>query len=533
MTSDPLEPFFPRFEERAKALYERTGSLHEGMAQAGVLGEFREILRDDLFSIMNLLGHDADRAADREILALACLDWALVQTLSLGDKIAALSRRGKWIGDQFLSDELRKTRLMMCERGVKPMRLPRWVDQFEGNPRLSSLLGELATGLYAYFTMVIRLDGNISTKEASGFKTFWEAYRPLKDLSPSTPPDSVKPKTTQDPTPFPRTPSERPLPRFVAEAWGEIAPRPVVPSRPQPFPSTTTSPDPDPDLRTPPDPHQRQIELKSALEELEGLVGLGSIKGDIQNLSNLLKVQMLRRQRAMAEVPVALHVVFSGNPGTGKTTVARLYAKILKGLGLLERGHLVETDRAGLVAGYMGQTAEKVDALVNQALDGVLFIDEAYNLVSGDTADYGNEAISTLLSRMENHRDRLVVVVAGYTANMQEFLDSNPGLRSRFGRTWTFADYSAEEMSKIYLSICKRHQLEIDPSALPRLARLLSGSSRDPNFGNARGVRNLFEVTVGRQANRLALKTNLTDSDLQILLEADLPLETGTPDTPS
>lgn len=522
MTSHSLETFLPRFEERAQSLYDRTGSLHEGMAQAGVLGEFRSILRDDLFSIMNLLGHDADRATDREILALSCLDWALVQTLSLADKVEAQARRGKWVGEQFLSDELRKTRLLLRERGVKPMRLPRWVDQFEGNPRLSGLLGELATGLYAYFTMVIRLDGKVSAKEAGGFKTFWEAYRPLKERAsdggaiPSPPPLPTTARTA--PSAAPRPLPERPLPRYVAEAWGEIAPRPPVP--PRTYPTAAAA---EPERPPIPPAHQREHELEFALAELDDLVGLETVKSDIRNLSNLLKVQAMRRERGMAQVPVALHVVFSGNPGTGKTTVARLYAKILKGLGLLERGHLVETDRAGMVAGYMGQTAEKVDALVAQALDGVLFIDEAYNLVSGDGSDYGHEAISTLLSRMENHRDRLVVVVAGYTANMQEFLDSNPGLRSRFGRTWTFSDYAVPDLGRIYRSLCRRHQLELDAGAEARLEVILSQAVRDERFGNARGVRNLFEATVGHQANRLASKADLTDSDLQVLLGEDLP----------
>lgn len=519
MLSDTFDPYLPRFEERAKALYERIGPLHDGMVQAGLLDEFRQTLRDDLFSILNLLGHGADRASDREILVLACLDWALVRSLSLGEKLEFLERRGDGVGKRFLADELRKIRLLLRENGGRPMFLPRWVDQFEGNPRLVSLLGELATGLYAYFTMVVRLDGTITSKEAAGFKVFWDAYRPLKDRSPAT---DLSPRPIAQTSPLSPPPAARPLPRLVPEAWG-ISSRPE-PSGPSAPPAGSGSPTPHPPVPEthPPSPRQRELGLASALEELDGLTGLAAIKDDVQKLSNLLKLQLARRERGMKDVPVALHVVFAGNPGTGKTTVARLYAKVLKGLGLLKRGHLVETDRAGLVAGYMGQTAEKVDAIVNQALDGVLFIDEAYSLVSGDGADYGNEAISTFLSRMENFRDRLVVVVAGYTEQMEEFLDSNPGLRSRFGRTWVFPDYSAREMSEIFAGLCKRHQMDLDPSALPALVERFGKSAQDTRFGNARGVRNLFEAAVGRQADRLASKSQWTDSDLQTLLLEDL-----------
>lgn len=522
MLSDTFDPYLPRFEERAKALCERIGPLHDGMVQAGLLDEFRQTLRDDLFSILNLLGHGADRASDREILALACLDWALVRSLSLGEKLAFLARRGDDVAKRFLADELQKIRLLLRGNRSRPMVLPRWVDQFEGNPRLLGLLGELATGLYAYFTMVVRLDGTITSKEAAGFKVFWDAYRPLKDRSPTVSDSELSPRPLAQTSPHVPPPAARPLPRLVPEAWG-ISPwqEPIAPSSPPVGSGSPTPAAPAPEV-PPPSPRQRELELASALEELDGLTGLATVKDDVQKLSNLLKLQSARRERGMKNVPVALHVVFAGNPGTGKTTVARLYARILKGLGLLERGHLVETDRAGLVAGYMGQTAEKVDAVVSQALDGVLFIDEAYSLVSGDTADYGNEAISTLLSRMENFRDRLVVVVAGYTEQMEEFLDSNPGLRSRFGRTWVFPDYSATQMSEIFVALCKRHQMDLDPSALPALAERFGQAMLDSRFGNARGVRNLFEAAVGRQADRLASKSTWTDSDLQTLLLEDL-----------
>lgn len=530
MTFSPSQdPVLLNLDARAGALRDRVGPLHEGMAQAGLLGEFREILRGDLRAIMILLGHDADKASDRDILALACLDWALVQNLSLAEKIVALETRGEWVAIDFLKSEFERLRLLLASRdNARQMRLPRWVEQFESNPRLLGLLGDLAAGLYSYFGMVVRLDGTITHKEACGFKAFWDAYRPLKSGSLESPTDPVAIAATR-PDPTPRPLPERPLPKFVAEAWGMASrfttPNPAPAASLAPESRARTVPVEPVHLEAPPVPtaRQRELELQAAFEELDALVGLASVKEEVRKLSNLLKVQLLRRERGLGEVPVALHVVFAGNPGTGKTTVARLYAKILKGLGLLARGHLVEIDRAGLVAGYMGQTAEKVDAVVNQALDGVLFVDEAYNLVGGDASDYGLEAISTLLSRMENHRDRLVVVVAGYTDDMERFLDSNPGLRSRFSRTWLFPDYAPGEMSDIFLSLCKRHQLALAPESVPMIVERLGMIPRDRNFGNARAVRNLFEATIGRQADRLAAMASLTDSDLQTLVLEDIP----------
>lgn len=538
MSAPSQDSLFCNLDARAGALRDRVGSLHEGMAQAGVLGDFRDVLREDLLAIMVALGHDASNASDREILALACLDWSLVQSLSLLEKVTALETRGAWVATQFLEGELRRQRHLLRDRPLfRGLQLPAWTTQFEDNSRLSGLLGELAAGLYSYFGMVIRLNGQISPKEASGFKTFWDAYRPLKESNPGDPQVAIAAVVgTPAGAPPPRPVPERPLPKYVPQAWGRgayTAPPDILPELPsspvptRPEPTRTASPAvPAPAApEAPPEPtaRQRELELEGAFAELDGLVGLADVKAEVRKLANLLRVQLVRRERGLGEVPVALHVVFSGNPGTGKTTVARIYARLLKGLGLLKRGHLVEVDRAGLVAGYMGQTAEKVDTVVQQALDGVLFIDEAYNLVGGDSSDYGHEAISTLLSRMENHRDRLVVVAAGYTADMVRFLDANAGLRSRFSRSWEFPDYSGREMADIFLALCRRHQMDLAPDALPPLAALLQNLPRDRNFGNARSVRNLFEATIGHQANRLACMESLTDSDLQILRAEDLP----------
>ncbi|MBI4783198.1 MAG: AAA family ATPase [Oscillatoriophycideae cyanobacterium NC_groundwater_1537_Pr4_S-0.65um_50_18] len=268
--------------------------------------------------------------------------------------------------------------------------------------------------------------------------------------------------------------------------------------------------------------------LEEALAELHELVGLDNIKEEVTTLANLLKVQKIRVDRGLAKTPVSLHSVYGGPPGTGKTTVARLVSRIFQGLGFLSKGHLVETDRSGMVAGYIGQTAKKVDELVTSALDGVLFIDEAYALVPAEGGrDFGQEAIDILLKRMEDYRDRLVVIVAGYTDEMGAFIESNPGLKSRFNRYFYFNDYEPSELVAIFESMARKSHFNLTPEAQDKLRQLLETlyANRDKNFGNARLVRNLFEKSVERQANRLAVLSDFTDDLLTTLIPADIPTE--------
>jgi stage V sporulation protein K len=242
------------------------------------------------------------------------------------------------------------------------------------------------------------------------------------------------------------------------------------------------------------------------LHELNNLIGLQSLKGEIANLTNLLKVQKLRQQQGLPATAVTLHSVFCGAPGTGKTTVARLIGQIYKELGLLAKGHLIETDRAGMVAGYIGQTATKVDQLIESALDGVIFIDEAYMLKPADARnDFGQEAIDTLLKRMEDYRGRLVVIVAGYSEEMSRFIDANPGLKSRFTRYFYFEDYQSQELLAIFEKLCQENHFELKSEAKQVLFDKFTNlySNRDKTFGNGRLVRNLFEKTIEKQANRL------------------------------
>ena len=272
-------------------------------------------------------------------------------------------------------------------------------------------------------------------------------------------------------------------------------------------------------------PKSSRAKAKSSANELESLIGLDSVKKEVKTLTNFIKIQKKREEQGMKLSSVSYHCVFTGNPGTGKTTVARIVADIYKELGVLKRGHLVETDRAGLVAEYVGQTAVKTNKIIDSALDGVLFIDEAYSLVGGGENDFGKEAIATLLKRMEDDRDRLVVILAGYTKDMKQFIDSNPGLQSRFNRYIEFPDYTPDELYQIFALNLKKYDYHITDEAKAALQHFFEDSvaHKDANFGNGRFVRNIFEKVLENQANRLAPESNLTSERLSEIRVEDLP----------
>jgi type VII secretion ATPase EccA len=261
-------------------------------------------------------------------------------------------------------------------------------------------------------------------------------------------------------------------------------------------------------------------------KELDELIGLNSVKKEVRSLANFVKLQKQREAQGLKTAKVSYHLVFYGSPGTGKTTVARIVGRIYKDLGVLKKGHTVETDRAGLVGEYVGKTGPKTDTVIMKALDGVLFIDEAYSLVpeDGGGSDYGQEAISTILKRMEDYRDRLVVIVAGYKDEMQRFIDSNPGLQSRFNRYIDFPDYTGQELTEIFKMYMKKNQYTLNDSteAYLRTRFDIIVEKKDRNFGNARFARNVFEKSIQAQANRLAGQTNLSKDQLTEIVISDL-----------
>src|SRR6187551_2478661 len=261
-----------------------------------------------------------------------------------------------------------------------------------------------------------------------------------------------------------------------------------------------------------PEPARTLDELQA---ELDSLTGLETVKEQVHALVAFLQVQAERQRHGLPEVATSQHLVFLGNPGTGKTTIARLLAHMYRAMGLLRRGHLVEVDRAGLVGEYVGMTAIKTDRAVRRALDGVLFIDEAYALARPGHhrgVDFGAEAIETLLKRMEDHRHRLVVIVAGYPTLMHQFLDSNPGLRSRFARELTFQDYSTDELVAITERFADENEYRLTEGAVEALRRIFDRAPRGEGFGNARYARTIFEQALNHQALRLASELEHLDT---------------------
>ena len=262
--------------------------------------------------------------------------------------------------------------------------------------------------------------------------------------------------------------------------------------------------------------------IEDLLAELDSYVGMDAIKEEVRSLINMVQVYKLRREHDLPTTDMSLHMVFSGNPGTGKTTVARIMSRIYHSLDILSKGQLVEVDRSGLVAGYVGQTALKTQKVIEKAMGGVLFIDEAYALNGKSENDFGQEAIDTILKAMEDHRDDLVVIVAGYTELMDRFIHSNPGLESRFNRFLMFEDYTPEQMVAIFKMQCKKGCYVLAQGTEELVRDFIAEESADDSFGNARGVRNLFEHILVAQNNRLAKMENVTRDDLMQILPDDV-----------
>ena len=329
-----------------------------------------------------------------------------------------------------------------------------------------------------------------------------------------------------------RTMSENNLKRVGADFWGAPQARDEKKAPPTATSGGEGGEKKDEELPPPED-------IKDLKAELDGYIGLADVKKEVTNLINMATVFKRRQEAGLPTTDFSLHMVFTGNPGTGKTMIARLMARIYRSLGILSKGQLVEVDRSGLVAGYVGQTAIKTQQQIQKALGGVLFIDEAYALNGKSDNDFGQEAIDTVLKAMEDHRDDIVVIVAGYDALMEQFIHSNPGLESRFNRYLHFDDYSTDEMVEIFKMQCKKGSYTLADGVEAEVREFIdeANDAGGITFGNARGVRNLFEQVLTQQANRLAAMEEFTKEDLMTItqddvwhargMDYDAPLPTG------
>ena len=438
-------------------------------------------------------------------------------------------------GQRLEGEELKTAVRAMIERSMS-LRWTSILRPFEELPALRDRVAELETVVMRFANMIAKIDGHIHEREAAMLRTLQdELDRHLRAIPIDEPGHHAEAKETATQAVQKIGSAPPPLPTSHPAAKPD-GPRPASPSATK-QPTATSGPggstgsakvdtaDRKDDSGT-----DKQRQLQDALAELQQLTGLAPIKHEISQLVNFLKVQEQRQQLGLTRTPVGLHMVFTGNPGTGKTTVARLVGRIFGALGVLSKGHLVECDRSGLVAKYVGQTAPKTNKVIDEALDGVLFIDEAYTLVSEQGQDqFGHEAVATLLKRMEDQRDRLVIILAGYPEPMERLLASNPGLASRFSRHLSFPDYTPLELGHIFQGLCDRNDYVTTPVAR---ARLLLGiqhrqmqcarSGGRQHFANGRLVRNVFEDAIRRMANRIASIAPLTHELLTTLESSDI-----------
>ncbi|QTE30832.1 AAA family ATPase [Pengzhenrongella sicca] len=354
-------------------------------------------------------------------------------------------------------------------------------------PEYARALTEVASAACALGEATLRVVGNAAVAAAAQLAA-----------APLPMPAGTRPGETQAGLPLPESVAVgRHEPAETAAAGGAPAPAPTAVAEPV-VPAKT---------------------VDELLAELDALIGLADVKREVRRQAAVLRVAGLRTQHGMASPTISRHLVFTGNPGTGKTTVARLVCGIYAALGLLAKGHLVEVDRSELVAGYLGQTAVKTSEVVQSAIAGVLFIDEAYAL-TGD--QYGTEAVDTLVKEMEDHRDDLVVIVAGYPAPMARFIDANPGLASRFRTTIDFADYTDDELADIFVRLAEAADFAPSPECVQRFREILAATPRGTGFGNGRFARNVLETAIGRHAWRLRDVEEPTREELRVLVPKDL-----------
>jgi hypothetical protein len=439
--------------------------------------------------------------------------------------------------DKWLEGDALRDALIEMSNKASELKWYALVRPFDQIPVLRNRVGELEALVVRLANLVARADGPIQEVEAAQIKSIQEELSrhlraiPIDEPSEHAAADQAGPQAIEKifdapalpPITAPRDRTASANDPTVAATRERSAPS--SPNKPK-LPSASTSGEP------PVTPEKTPTErLAEAMAELDRLIGLTEIKEEVRTLANFLKVQAKRIEAGLPTTDLSLHMVFNGNPGTGKTTVARIVGAIFGSMGILKKGHLIETDRSGLVAEYAGQTGPKSHKKIDEALDGVLFIDEAYTLIARDSEDpYGHEAVQTLLKRMEDDRERLVVILAGYPDEMDALLRSNPGLSSRFSRQLDFVDYTPLELSSIFGMMCDKSQYRVCSATRAKTIVGLTylHAHRDRHFGNGRTSRNLFELAIRRQANRIAEIAELSIEQLSTLLPEDVEFE----DTP-
>nr|WP_290224818.1 AAA family ATPase [Trichocoleus desertorum] len=456
---------------------------------------FADAILIDLAKIVQLCGRSTGNLSSAELMAYLVV-YALIKQDA--DKLNAAVNL--WETSSEVQLQYQKITLQLLldftkDQQPEELILPSILNQLD-EEKGTNYLGDITNALYKFAQTIVKADSTVDLQDLESLSLIWQRLHSYQKLE-----------------------------NYQAGLKSISHLVPATPSSPS---NAATNAGATPDSTATPSTQKPEEILEQALAELNDLTGMENIKEEVRTLTNFLKIQKVRAERGLAQTSVSLHAVFCGPPGTGKTTVARLMGRIYHGLGFLKKGHLVETDRTGLVAGYVGQTAQKVDELINSALDGVLFIDEAYALVPKEAGrDFGQEAIDVLLKRMEDYRDRLVIIVAGYTDEMTTFIESNPGLKSRFNRYFYFNHYKPEELLAIFEKMSGKSHFRLTSATKEKLRTLFSElyTNRDRTFGNARVVRNLFEKSIEQQANRLAVLTSLDDEVLTTLLPEDIPVD--------
>ena len=442
--------------------------------------------------------------------------------------------------DKWLEGDALRDALVEMSNKASELKWYALVRPFDQIPVLRNRVGELEALVVRLANLVARADGPIQEVEAAQIKSIQDELSrhlrpiPIDEPSEHAAADQAGPQAIEKIFDAPALPPIT-APRDRGDSTTLSDPNvaatsersaPPSPSKPK-LPSAPASGDP------PLTPEKTPAErLAETMAELDRLIGLAEIKAEVRTLANFLKVQAKRTEAGLPTTDLSLHMVFNGNPGTGKTTVARIVGSIFGSMGILKKGHLIETDRSGLVAEYAGQTGPKSHKKIDEALDGVLFIDEAYTLIARDSEDpYGHEAVQTLLKRMEDDRERLVVILAGYPDEMEALLRSNPGLSSRFSRQLEFVDYTPLELANIFGMMCDKSQYRVCSATRAKTIVGLTylHAHRDRHFGNGRTSRNLFELAIRRQANRIAEIAELSIEQLSTLLPEDVEFE----DTPA